>query len=419
MTTRQRDSVQFRRSKTVHAEEREAPSFSGTNIVVAGDHNRRITLQAIRANGPVRRSELARLTGLTPPAVFRITNTMLDEGLVQVAGRVVPPRGKPANNLVVNPDGAFALGLNIDRDHLTMVALDFAGRTRARVSREISFADPFQTEQFIESAVGEILKSGVIDSTRLIGVGVAMPDELGNISLEGQPPLYHEWSHIRVEDVVARHLDAPVFVENDAAAAAIGEMHFGHGLKASSFFYVLISAGLGGGLVINGQYFRGAHGRSGEIGFLPRFHPFRSRYNEPGKTLGSAILLNSLYQQLAEAGIHVDSPAGLEGLNDAGQACVDAWLDQTAEYLYPPLLTLMCGIDPDAVFIGGRLPEPLVDRLCDRVNMKLSMNMDFTWERPPVVRAAMAGDAAAIGAAILPFKDRFLPADSRVSLVTG
>jgi hypothetical protein len=51
--------------------------------------------------------------------------------------------------------------------------------------------------------------------------------------------------------------------------------------------------------------------------------------------------------------------------------------------------------------------------------MKLSMNMDFTWERPPVVRAAMAGDAAAIGAAILPFKDRFLPADSRVSLVTG
>ncbi|MBW8734533.1 MAG: ROK family transcriptional regulator [Asticcacaulis sp.] len=419
MTTRQRDSAQFRSSRPIHAEERDAPSFSGTNIVVAGDHNRRITLQAIRANGPVRRSELAKLTGLTPPAVFRITNTMLDEGLVQVAGRVVPPRGKPANNLVVNPDGAFALGLNIDRDHLTLVALDFAGRARTRISREIAFADPYQTEQFIAGAIGDILASEVIDRNRLIGVGVAMPDDLGSISLEGQPPLYHEWSNTRIEDMVARHLDVPVIVENDAAAAAIGELHFGHGLKANSFFYVLISAGLGGGLVINGQYFRGAHGRSGEIGFLPRFHPFRSRHNDPGKTLGSAILLNSLYQQLAGAGISVDSPAGLADLNDAGEACVDAWIDQTAEYLYPPLLTLMCGIDPDAVFIGGRLPERLVDRLCERVNMKLSMNMDFTWERPPVVRAAMAGDAAAIGAAILPFKNRFLPADTRVSLVTS
>jgi len=416
MTTRPRDSVQFRRGKTVHAEEREAPSFSGTNIVVAGDHNRRVTLQAIRANGPVRRSELAKLTGLTPPAVFRITNTMLEEGLVQVSGRVLPPRGKPANNLVINPDGAFALGLNIDRDHLTLVALDFAGQTRARISREIAFADPLETERFIAEATGEILGSGVIDRERLIGIGVAMPDELGNISLDGQPPLYHQWSDTRIEDVIARHLDVPVFVENDAAAAAIGELHFGHGLRANSFFYVLISAGLGGGLVINGQYFRGAHGRSGEIGFLPRFHPFRSRHNEPGKTLGSAVLLNSLYHELAGVDVHIDSPAGLENLNDAGRACVDAWIDQTAEYLYPPLLTLMCGIDPDAVFIGGRLPEKLVERLCERINMKLSMNMDFTWERPPVSRAAMSGDAAAIGAAILPFKDRFLPADTRVSL---
>src|SRR4051812_42441252 len=118
MITSRKDRTQFRRGKgAVHGDDREAPNFSGTNIVVAGDHNRRITLQAIRANGPVRRSELAKLTGLTPPAVFRITNTMLDEGLVQVAGRVLPPRGKPANNLVINPDGAFALGLNIDRDH--------------------------------------------------------------------------------------------------------------------------------------------------------------------------------------------------------------------------------------------------------------------------------------------------------------
>src|SRR3546814_16870783 len=62
--------------------------------------------------------------------------------------------------------------------------------------------------------------------------------------------------------------DLPVFVENDAAAAAMGEMQLGLGQTLSSFFYILISSGLGGGIVVDGAYFRGADGRSGELGFL-------------------------------------------------------------------------------------------------------------------------------------------------------
>src|SRR3546814_9530990 len=62
--------------------------------------------------------------------------------------------------------------------------------------------------------------------------------------------------------------DLPVFVENDAAAAAMGEMQLGLGQTLSSFFYILISSGLGSGIVVDGAYFRGADGRSGELGFL-------------------------------------------------------------------------------------------------------------------------------------------------------
>src|SRR5690606_24111955 len=123
--------------------------------------------------------------------------------------------------------------------------------------------------RFVEDALTQIRADKAIDFDRLIGMGIGMPDDLGRVRLPHRPEAYEVWSGIDVADLFAPLVNVPIIQENDAAAAAIGEMQFGHGLQTHSFIYTLISAGLGGGLVINGHYFRGADGRSGEIGFLP------------------------------------------------------------------------------------------------------------------------------------------------------
>ena len=106
--------------------------LSGTNLERAGDHNQRVTLHAIRVNGPITRAELAAITGLTAPAIANITKRLLVDNLIQEAGRRRGGRGQPATKLVINPDSWFSLGLNVDRDHITLVVLDFEGRVRAR-----------------------------------------------------------------------------------------------------------------------------------------------------------------------------------------------------------------------------------------------------------------------------------------------
>ena len=84
-------------------------------------------------------------------------------------------------------------------------------------------------------------------------------------------------------------LPVPIFVENDAAAAALGEMQFGLGQQYQSFFYILITAALGGGLVIDGHYFRGAAGRSGELGRSRR----GGRYSAlPGPFFADPLCIN-------------------------------------------------------------------------------------------------------------------------------
>ena len=142
--SRRHDQVTGARDRRFSMSERSGKHMrlSGTNLERAGDHNQRVTLHAIRVNGPITRAELAAITGLTAPAIANITKRLLNDNLIQDAGRRRGGRGQPATKLVINPDSWFSIGLNVDRDHITMVVLDFEGRVRARASREVNFAMP-------------------------------------------------------------------------------------------------------------------------------------------------------------------------------------------------------------------------------------------------------------------------------------
>jgi predicted NBD/HSP70 family sugar kinase len=390
-------------------------NLSGTNLERAGDYNQRVVLQAIRIHEPITRAELSRTTGLTAPAVANITRRLIKLGLVAEAGKRHGARGQPATKLVIHADGCFSLGVNIDRDHITVLVLDLSGRVRARASQEGVLAGPPAAAAQVRTMVESLLVQPDLRPARLIGIGVALPDGLAQTPLPDRHP-WHEWAEIDVAALFAEALAEParallpVFVENDAAAAAQGELQFGLGLNYDSFFYVLISAGLGGGLVVDGEYFRGANGRSGEIGFLP-IHSDRT----PGRSLQDAVSLSALFANLAEHGVNVTAPADLAHLDAPGHDLVEAWIDLAADLLTEPLLAVSWLVNPAAILLGGRLPGALVERLAERLTNNLRERAPLAPVLAPVRRAAMAEDAPAIGAAILPFLADLLP--SRSSLM--
>jgi predicted NBD/HSP70 family sugar kinase len=383
---------------------RSASYLSGTNLTLAGDHNQRVTLHAVRVNGPVTRTELALKTGLTPAAIANITNRLLNDQLILNAGRLRGARGQPASKFVINPDSRFSIGLNVDRDHVTLVVLDFVGKVRGRASREIHFAKPEAVKAFFRRSVVKLLAKTGITRDRLVGVGVAFPDDIARAHLPDQPADYAAWASIRVDHLIRDVLAIPVFIENDAAAAAIGEMQFGSGHRYRSFFYLLLTAALGGGLVVDGAYIRGATGRSGEIGWL------RAR-NEAGESnqLQNIVSLSCLYSRLAEKGFRVATPRGLLRLEPAARSIVDRWLSESTEALVESFLAINCLINPQAILIGGRLPASLVDRLAKALNERLSLHASQVPAIAPVSRALTSDDAPAVGAAILPFSYRLLP----------
>jgi predicted NBD/HSP70 family sugar kinase len=389
-----------------------APQLSGTNLERAGDHNQRVTLHAIRVNGPITRTDLVDITGLTPPAIANITKRLLSDNLIKEAGRQRGARGQPPIKLVINPDSCFSIGVNVDRDHITLVVLDFEGRVRARASREISFALPETVATFFRRSIGHLLDKADIEVKQLLGIGVAFPDDIQRAELPDQPDAYAAWGSVAIDRLLTATLAIPIFVENDAAAAALGEMQFGRGHQYQSFFYILITAALGGGLVVDGHYFRGADGRSGELGWL------RVR-DGAGKTrqLQNIVSLSALYSRLAAEGYRVSSPRGLTRLDERGTAIVDAWVETSVDALLETMLAINCLINPQAVLIGGRLPASIVEDLANRMNERLRPYAVTIPAIAPVARAAMSDDAPAVGAAILPFSHRLLPTRSALMKV--
>jgi predicted NBD/HSP70 family sugar kinase len=389
-------------------------TFSGTNLERAGDHNQRVTLHAIRVNGPITRSDLAAITGLTPPAIANITKRLMQDNLIREAGRVRGARGQPPIKLVINPDSWFSIGVNVDRDHITLVVLDFLGSVRAKSAREIPFALPATVRTFFQRSVGHLLDKAGISASQLVGIGVAFPDDITRAALPEQPEEYSAWGSVAVEELFNQTLHVPVFVENDAAAAAMGEMQFGRGHQFQSFFYILITAALGGGLVIDGNYFRGANGRSAELGWLRGHDGFSTT-----RQLQNIVSLSALYTRLATQGYRVSSPRGLTRLDAGGRRLVADWVETSVEALLETLLAINCLINPQAVLIGGRLPASIIEDLARRLNERLAPYAATMPAIAPVEKAVLSDDAPAVGAAILPFTHRLLPTRSALMKISG
>ncbi len=375
--------------------------LAGSNSELAASHNRGVILRAIQRHQPISRSELAHRSGLTRQTVTRITERLIGEKLVLEARRRHGQPGQPAIELEINPDGCHAIGAYVARDHVTVVAIDASGAVRGRIHHEVSYALPETAIDLIEEAIATFKRRRTIDERRLAGVGLALPDWLGEIPFPGMPDDYAAWTGYDIRARFARFTDLPLYIENDAIAAAIGELNYGLGVESRSFFYIFIGAGLGGAVVLDGMCHHGVTGLSGEIGWLPtlaRNQPEGSRV----QPLGQLVSLYVLYDFLARHGIQVARPADLLGLDTRGRALVSDWLREAARYIAEAAVHIGLLIDPDAVVIGGRLPVRLVDEMLLYVNEFLAHDPR---PAPAIHRAAGSEDATALGAATMPLAE--------------
>jgi predicted NBD/HSP70 family sugar kinase len=160
-------------------------------------------------------------------------------------------------------------------------------------------------------------------------------------------------------------------------------------------------------LVVNRHYVRGRHGRSGELSLLPKVNPFKSSQTALARPVEDVVSVEGFIAAFRVAGLPVERVGDVDLDDPQVQAVLDDWLQSAADLLYLPLLSMVCVIDPDAVLIGGHLPRPVTQRLAVEVGKRLSLNLGADWSENAVRPCRVTQDAAAVGAGVIAFRDRW------------
>jgi glucokinase-like ROK family protein len=240
-----------------------------------GDHAliRQINLSAIlfhlRENTSVSRAGLAEITGLNKTTVSSLVRELIENQFVHEVGLESGGVGRRAMLLRLNPAAGCIVSGEIGVDFISVIAADFAAEVIWRHQARI---DPAMGQDAIVEQTVALLRQateqGRSSCHNLLGVAVGVPGLVDQSTgkLLFAPNL--GWTDVSVRTILQRAFDAPVFVDNEANLAALGERYFGAAQGYEEVLYISAGVGLGGGVVHNGQLCRGVTGAAGELGHM-------------------------------------------------------------------------------------------------------------------------------------------------------
>ncbi|MBJ6127453.1 ROK family transcriptional regulator [Microvirga splendida] len=386
-------------------------STIGSNPERNRSHNRRVVLDVVRQLGPVGRTEISRHAHLSTQAVSNIVDDLVADGLLIKTGRLRAGRGLPPIQFAVNPNGGMTAGIEIAADHISTLLVDIGGRVRAQRTVSIPRNDPDTVLPVIKAEIAAAqaqLKSPV---PQLLGVGVVMP---GPFNVEGMtsvgPTTLSGWAEFDAVATIGQMLAAPVTLENDATAAAVGERLHGAAKDLKNFCLIYFGQGLGLGILIDGRPYRGANGNAGEIGHVLIERGGRLCSCGQHGCLEAYASVQALAEKLSAAGILGVDYTRLEQLHRERHPIIAEWVAEAAGYLAPQVAMLENLFDPEAVVIGGALPPGLLEDLTKAMQpLPLSVARRRNRNEARLIHGRTGRFTAALGAAALPILEAMTP----------
>ncbi len=354
-------------------------------------------LSEIRRRGAISRTDIAEALELSPATVTSVSADLIGSGLVlECEPQAAAGRGRPKVRLSVNPERLTFAGAKLNDGALTVAILNFAGEVLSGVSLPLD-APPIAPERLAER-----LSEGV--SMSLAPTGLAR-DEIAALGL-GVPGFVElatgicHWSPLMtpgpfpLRPLLARQLDLPVFVDNDANLATLAELWFGRGRGMTDFLVVTVEHGVGLGAVIGGELFRGSRGLGVEFGHIKVVDegaPCRCGQRgcleayvaDYALVRAAAETIDNFEAETKGRGMRdVDAVVRLAALADGGDAAAVAIYQRAGRMLGLGLANLVNLFDPSLIIVAGeRMAHQHL--MAETIETTLHRNR-LAADRPPV-----------------------------------
>ena len=384
-----------------------APSANqlGSNQSSVREYNERLLLTLLRRVGSLTKADIARITGLSAPAVSVIVRELESEGLLV---RGVPVKGKvgqPGVPMSIAEDGVLFLGLKVGRRSADLILINFIGKIIDRERVVYAYPDPDQVMLFVEQAM--IKLTSRLDPqlrARISGMGIALPGYLwewaSNIGVK--PSSMSAWKTIDLRQQLANLCNFPVYQQNDASCACGAENVFGTLELSRDTLYFYIGHFIGGGVIIDGKLFVGQTGNAAAIGTLPVV-----RQGRVGQLVDEASLAK--LELLLQRGGSDPSFIFQDPENwPIAEPIIHQWVQNCARELTSAIVSACSIIDFQNVVLDGWLPRPILKKIVNGIQGSDQFNNWPGIVLPNVLTGSIGPDARSVGAASLPLSEKFL-----------
>jgi predicted NBD/HSP70 family sugar kinase len=362
--------------------------------------NERALFERIRQLGPVSRPQLAEATGLSKPTISLALANLERSGLVRHVGRRIGGAGRAALLYELRPDAGWVVAVDVGRSWIRLALANLAGKVVLRRDER----SETKTALHLATQIGELVHAltaeaslAYSDLTHIVIGSPGVVDQ--REKLIRLAPNLSQWDGPGVLEALRKRLGQSFTVENDTNLAALGEQAHGRGRGVANFVLVSIGTGVGMGIVIDGQLYRGARGAAGEIGYLPLGEgdpvakPAAARRRGMLESVAAADGIVATAHRLGMGG-RVTAKQVFEAARQGERKALAA-VRIEAEHLARAVAAVSAVLDPELVILAGgigRNGDLLIPPMAAGLRQLLRS------ELPAIEVSALGDDAVVLGA---------------------
>jgi predicted NBD/HSP70 family sugar kinase len=375
----------------------------GQNRDDVRQHNLSTLLSMIHQVGTVSRSQLTSSSGLNRSTISDLVTELQDLGLVYETEASATGVGRPSLQVSASND-VVAFAVNTDVDAVTVAVVSFAGEVIAKKRYPTANQQTADKAASIAAKLIAELRADLKPTTRIVGVGVAVPGQVRVLDGVIRLAPHLGWVEVPLGPMLSQLTGLPVYVDNDASLGCMAERIYGNAKGFSDVVYLFAgSGGIGGGVVVDGVQLRGAAGYAGELGHVRISTSSVKDYSGLEGTLESLVRREDLLD-VFKIYAATDDELLIE-ISRTKSAKAVKLIESQIDNVAAALGTFANIFNPQVIILGGFLGG-LFNRDTERLLAGLRANSLAAANERVIIRdGGLGSNLLMIGAALMPFTE--------------
>ncbi|WP_057914659.1 ROK family transcriptional regulator [Peribacillus muralis] len=229
--------------------------------------NKSIVFHTIQHKAPISRAQISKETGLNKATVSTMVAELIEDHFVYEIGEGQSSGGRKPVMLYLNSHAGYSIGIDLGVNYILGVLTDLSGNITEKITNKLLNTDLSYVTQQIFSIIESLMEKAPKSPYGIIGIGIGVP---GHVDPDDHilfaPNL--KWENIDFKKIIEEQFHIPTKIENEANAGAHGEQLYGAGKNVTNQVYISIGVGIGTGIIMNHQLYKGVSGISGEMGHM-------------------------------------------------------------------------------------------------------------------------------------------------------